>query len=176
MDVLDLRCFNTEAEACVSGFAQIKSRVAAWATASADYSGGRCTVRVSGSEIARLTLFYQSPPTPVPGSTVVISYRVIRDDGQVLNFSADGAAIAAPPGTTFKLQQTAAGYTLTTSADEVEAYDTTGRLVSVSTRSGTVRTMGYDAQGRLTSVLNNFGQRLDIEYDGANRIRSVTRQ
>jgi len=168
--------YDTEATACTSGFAQIKGQVSTWATASASYANGACSLSVGGTIIGTLTLYYESPPTPAPGSTSVIGYDATRDNGQVVSFMGSGSSIVAAPSITMKLQQNASGYTLTDENDNVEAYDTNGRLLSVTSRAGVVETIAYDGAGRLTTVTDSYGHQLVVSYDSTGRISQVVRQ
>ena len=61
-------------------------------------------------------------------------------------------------------------------ADNVETYDTTGKLLSITSRAGVVQTMSYDGSGRLSSVTDNFGHQLIFSYDASGKLSSVTRQ
>ena len=168
--------YSDEATACTSGFAQIKSRVSTWSSATATYSNGACVIRVGTQTMATLPILYTSPPTAAPGSTVLIGYDVTRDDGQLVSFTVNGASIAPPPGISLQLQVTGSGYTLTDFNDSVETYDSTGKLLSVATRAGVVQTMSYDSTGRLSGVTDSFGHRLSLSYDSQGRLLSVTRQ
>jgi hypothetical protein len=136
--------YSDEATACTSGFAEIKSRVSTWASATPTYSNGTCVIRVATQSIATLPILYTSPPTPAPGTTSLVGIDALRDDGQLISFTVNGSTIAAPPSIGMTLQQTANGYTLTDQNDRVEQYDSNGRLLSITTRAGVVQTMGYD--------------------------------
>jgi YD repeat-containing protein len=168
--------YNDEASACTSGFAEIKSRVSTWANASAAFTGNACRLSIGTTSIGTLPLYYTSLPTPAPGTTSTISYEVIRDDGQVVSFSVEGTSAVSPPGSTLTLQATGSGYTLTDANDVVEAYDTNGKLLSATSRSGTVQTMGYDGSGKLSTVSDSFGHSLALSYDSQGRPSAVTRQ
>jgi YD repeat-containing protein len=168
--------YADEALACTNGFAQIKSRVDTWANAIASYSNGVCTLTVGGTRIGRLPIYYTSPPTPAPGSTVLIGYDATRDDGQLISLMADGGVISAPPSSVLKLQSIAGGYVLTGANDATEAYDTGGRLLSITKRAGVIQTMSYDTAGRLSTVTDSFGHQLVLTYDSESRLSTVTRQ
>lgn len=166
--------YNDEATACVNGFAQIKSRVSNWASATSTYSNGACRLSVGTTSIGMLPIFYTSTPTPAPGSTVVISYDVTRDDGQVVRFSENSGSIVPPPSIAMRLQQTASGYTLTDTNDNVEMYDTSGKLLSVTSRAGVVQTISYDSSGRLSAVTDSFGHNFSLNYDAQGRVISAS--
>jgi YD repeat-containing protein len=168
--------YNDEAAACTSGFAEIKSRVSTWANATATYSNGMCVISVGTTVIARLPILYTSPPTPAPNTTTLIAYDATRDDGQSISFAVNSGSIAAPPSVGLTLQQINNGYTLTDANDTVETYDTTGKLLTVTSRTGVVQAISYDASGRLSSVSDTFGHQLSLSYDTQNRLITVTRQ
>jgi YD repeat-containing protein len=124
-----------------------------------------------------LPIFYNSPPTPAPGTSVINGYDAIRDDGQLIRFIVDGSgAIINPPGSNLTLQKTASGFTVTDGSDNVEQYDTNGKLLSVTSRTGVVQTMSYDGSGRLSGIGDSFGHQLILNYDGQDHLSSVTRQ
>lgn len=168
--------YSTESAACTSGFAQIKSRVSAWSNANAAYSGGLCTLIDGGTVIATLPIFYTSQPTPAPGSTVVIGFDVVRDDGRQIRFPVIGSTIIVPPSIKLKLQQISGGFTVTDADDNVETYDATGKLLSVVARSSVVQTLSYNTAGRLSAVADTFGRSLTLFYDTQGRLSSVVRQ
>jgi YD repeat-containing protein len=168
--------FNDEATACTSGFAQIKSRVSAWAGATASYTNGVCALNVGSIRIGTLPLLYSSPPTPNPSTLQLVGFDASRDDGQVVSFVLQSGMIAAPLGISLRLQQTANGFTLTDDSDNVETYDSTGKLLSVTTRSGVVQTLSYDSAQRLSTVTDSFGHNLTLSYDSQSRLSSVVRQ
>jgi YD repeat-containing protein len=73
-----------------------------------------------------------------------------------------------------KLQQTSSGYRLTDANDNIEVYDGTGRLLSVTSRAGVVQTLSYDGSGRLSAVTDTFGHSLSLSYDSQGRLSSVS--
>ena len=166
--------YNDEALACTAGFAEIKSRNSTWANATPTYSNGACTLTVGGTSIGAIPILYQSRPTPVPSTQSLTGYEVTRDTGQVITFAVNGTSITAPPGITPRLAQIAGGYTLTDSNDNVETYDATGSLLSITTRAGVVQTLSYTTAGRLAGVSDSFGHAITLGYDGQNRLASVT--
>ena len=168
--------YNDEALACTSGFAEVKGRVSTWTNASASYSNGACVLSIGATQIGTLPILYTSPPTPNPASLVLIGFEARRDYGQLVTFTVNGSAISAPPGISMRLQQTSTGYTLIDTNDNVELYDSNGRLLSVTTRAGVVQTMNYDSAGHLTAISDNFGHSITPNYDAQGRLLSVTRE
>jgi YD repeat-containing protein len=104
---------------------------------------------------------------------VLLGYDVIRDDGQLVRFVLSGGTAVAPPSISFQLQQTANGLTLTDDSDDVEAYDTNGKLQSITKRTGIAQTMSYDGLGRLETVTDTVGRSLTLAYDAQGRLLSV---
>ena len=92
---------------------------------------------------------------------------------QTLSFQRRGDGTFAPQAdTTASLDRTVDGYVLTERLGPTYAFDSSGRLVSVSDRSGNVTALTY-ADGRLASVSNSFGAVLDVAWDG-DRIAAVS--
>jgi RHS repeat-associated protein len=140
----------------------------------------------SASNGANWTHFYQRSlfiTTPVTASGIDFTTAVIhRHTGRVLTFylyqnawrsdsDVNERLVALPNGT----------YQLTNSADEVELYNASGRLTSITNRAGISHTVAYDACNRVTTVTHSFGQQLAFNYVDPcgtgiprNRIESVT--
>lgn len=57
---------------------------------------------------------------------------------------------------------------------ELETYSASGKLLSITSRSGVVRMLSYDGSSRLVSVSDPFGRSLGFAYDSSNRINRVT--
>jgi YD repeat-containing protein len=166
--------YTTESDACLSGFPQIQSQITNWSSATASYAGDhRCTISRGGSTIGILPIVYAQWPLP-PATPVLEGFDVTRDDGQVIGFDGTGTSITAPASISLRLQQTSSGFVLTDDEDNVEQYDTNGKLLSVTSRSGVTETVGYDASSRDNSVTDAFGHRLSLSYDGTGRLTTVT--
>ena len=58
--------------------------------------------------------------------------------------------------------------------DEVETYDSSGRLISITDRAGKELSLQYDANDRLASVTDDFGKSLTLAYDASNRLATLT--
>lgn len=106
-------------------------------------------------------------------STSNNSVDVMRDDGKVLTFIYNGSIWKADSDVNSKLVKLPTGWQYTTGLDEIEIYNTSGKLTSVTNRAGLTQTLSYDAQGRLISVANPFGRSLTFAYIG-NFISTVT--
>src|ERR1700733_231200 len=166
--------FATPAEACTSGFLQIQSQVIGWqgANITATYTSNTCVISSATGVISTLPIY--SPYLEI--SSTVIEYDVIRDDGQTLRYTTQNGngTIINPPGISLQLAQTANGFTLTDDQDNVEAYNTSGVLQSITSRAGVVQTISYDANGFFSGVTDSFGRSLSVTRNAAEQITSVT--
>ena len=140
------------------------------------YANGVCALSVGGTQIGTLTIHYTIWPMPNPSALTLVGFDALRADGQLVSFNLQSGAVVPPPGIALQMQQTASGYTLTDPSDTVEAYDSTGKLLTVTSRAGVVQTMNYDTSARLSTVTDNFGHRLTLSYDTQGRLSSVTKQ
>ncbi len=159
--------------ACTNGFPQIQSRVLTWTDVTASYVSGNCVLSKNGVSIGTIPIYATGnnlAPSPQP-----VAYDVIRDDSQLIRFIVNSGSIVAPPGISLKLQQTSTGFTVTDNSDNIEQYDSNGRLLNVTSRSGVVQTMNYDGSGRLSGVVDSFGHQLTLSYDAQGHLNGVTR-
>ncbi len=69
---------------------------------------------------------------------------------------------------------TNSGYTLTDDQDNVETYNSSGVLQSITSRSGSVQTLSYDTNGLLSGVTDSFGNLLEISRNSAKQIAGVS--
>jgi RHS repeat-associated protein len=162
--------YITQAEACTSGWDQIRANVAGFETASASFSNGVCTVSAAS---ATMSLPILSTSTPGGSVTEVQAYR---DDGHIINFTSTGSTFTPEPGIGYQLVNIAGGgYQLIDEQDNVETYDSSGKLLTVSDRAGNTQTLTYRSSvGLLSSVSDSFGHALTFAYDSENRLASVT--
>lgn len=161
--------------ACVGGFAEIKAKIRQWNNAISSYSNGNCVLTKNGAYVGSVTVNVSAgsfAPAPTP-----VAYDVIRDDGQLIRFIIDGnGTIISPSGIGIKLQKTTSGFTVTDGNDNVEQYDTNGKLLTVTSRSGVVQTMNYDGSGRLSGVSDSFGHQLNFSYDAQGHLSTGTQR
>lgn len=80
---------------------------------------------------------------------------------------ADGDIIGRP-------EQIPGGWRYTNQNDEVETYDTAGKLTSITSSSGLKLMLAYDTSGRLASVTDSFGGSLTFGYDANGRVETMT--
>jgi len=157
--------------ACTQGFNDIKSQVSAWANATAAYTNNTCVLSTSNGTIGTLIVYSTYFGAP---ATTTVEYDVTRDDGQILRYTTQNGVVNNPPGVSARLAVTGSGFTLTDDQDNVETYNSSGVLQSITERSGVIQTMSYDAAGRLSTVADNFGHTLTIAHNTAIEIASVT--
>jgi RHS repeat-associated protein len=100
----------------------------------------------------RIFVFKQSGAVYVP-ETNVISDRLIR-------------LTDASNNTT--------GWRYTRTNDDVELYGSTGRLLSITSRTGIAQTLAYDTNDRLSTVTDSFGRQITFSYDAHNRVATFT--
>ena len=83
---------------------------------------------------------------------------------ELTNRTSSGAILRDIPNT---------GWDLTLSNGDVEHYDTSGRLASITTRAGRVTTLSYIGD-LLTTVTGPFGHTLTLAYNADDLLESVT--
>jgi RHS repeat-associated protein len=66
------------------------------------------------------------------------------------------------------------GWRFTDAQDTVELYDVSGKLTSLTTRSGLTQTLTYDTNGRLATVTDHHGRQLTLGYDTSGRLATLT--
>ncbi|HEV7608942.1 MAG TPA: RHS repeat-associated core domain-containing protein [Steroidobacteraceae bacterium] len=104
-----------------------------------------------------------------------LSAVVRRPFGAIQYFDGGGADIINRDGAADRLQSISGiGWNLTLANKDVESFDLSGRLTSITTRAGVVQTLVYDTGGRLATVTDTFGSQLAFGYDTSNRLASVT--
>lgn len=135
--------------------------------------------------------------SPLPASIATIN----RPDGKIFSFTFNTTSgqWIADADITAKLVQlpNSAGWSYTTSDDEVELYDVNGKLQSITDRAGHTQTLAYtdgttgpnggyvlDASGNptitilpvglLLHVTDTYGNALDFGYDAYSRIVKMT--
>jgi YD repeat-containing protein len=139
--------------------------------ATASYSSGTCTLSVNGTTVASSPILLRNDPGT--GNGALVAVEAYRDDGHILNFTVSGSTFTAEPGVDDRLVATSSGgYQLTDDEDDVETYDGTGKLLSVSDRAGDTQTLSYSS-GVLSSVTDSFGHALTFTYNGNQQLTKV---
>jgi RHS repeat-associated protein len=162
--------YSDAATACTSGFAEIQSQVSAWASASASFTNNVCVISGSAGMIATLPIFSAWATEPLSSP---VEYDVIREDGETLRYTTQGGVIQPQPGVSVQFALSGSGYTVVDNQDNIETYNSSGVLQSITSRAGVVQTMSYDSSGLLSSVTDSFGHSLSIGRSGS-QVGSVT--
>jgi RHS repeat-associated protein len=163
--------YTTPAAACISGFSTIQSSVPGWSGATASYSNGVCAVTVGGVVVAYLPIYTAGLPPPPPPQP--IEYDVVRDDGQVLRYPIQGGSVVNPPGVSIRFAVNGSGFTVTDDDDNVESYNASGVLQSITSRSGVVQTLSYSG-GLFSGVTDSFGNSISVTRNAQNNIGSIS--
>jgi RHS repeat-associated protein len=166
--------YSTQADACASGWGDIRSNVVGLESATASFSNGVCTVSNGGSV---MTLeVWSNTYSLASGGSPYLAVHAYRDDGHVINFNPDGSAFDAESGVGYSLVSASDGeFQLTDDQDNVETYNSLGKLLSITDRAGNTETLSYSSStGVLTSVTDDFGHSLTFAYDSEGQLTSVT--
>ena len=176
--------YATVAEACTSGWAEIKDT--AWSgdlsTATASYPGGNvCTISSGGNPVAYFSIrSSEGWPVYSPPSNIK---TISRPDGSSYRFELDGSHWINRLDGSVKLETSGTNWIFTDRDDTRETYNASGQLIAITQRNGQTETLTYElstAQGgdgdnsTLDQVTGPFGHRLTFSYDGSGRLASVT--
>jgi RHS repeat-associated protein len=105
---------------------------------------------------------------------LLTSATVSRPDGKTVYFVLGSNGVGTPDSDiNARLIKTMTGWQYTSDEDEIENYDTSGLLLSITNRAGLTHTLGYDTAGHLQSVTDPFGRALTFTYDASNRVSTV---
>ena len=105
---------------------------------------------------------------------------VQQADGTLVPFNTSGAESQNNDGASRTLAKhvdgggAITGWTMTTPASDVEEYDSTGKLTSITTRSGFVTTLSYDGSGLLQTITDTFGRAITLTYDANGWLLTMT--
>ncbi|MBU1192528.1 MAG: RHS domain-containing protein [Gammaproteobacteria bacterium] len=113
---------------------------------------------------------YLTPNHVVSPTTIIAT----RQHGRSYAFTKVGDAWSSDGDVTDRLEATANGWLYINSNGEVELYDATGALQSITDLHGNTQTLIYDTQGRLDRVDTNTGEYLIFGYNTNNRISTLT--
>jgi RHS repeat-associated protein len=163
--------YPTAEEACTSGFATIQASVSAWTTATATFNNGVCVLANGTTQIGTLPIQSNPPASPPP---TPLEYDLIRDDGQIIRFTMQNGVPTSQPGVLLRLSVTGSGFTVTDDEDNVELYNGSGVLQSISSRANVLQTCSYDGNGNLNGVTDSFGNSLTIARNTQGSIADVT--
>jgi YD repeat-containing protein len=161
--------YPSAAQACTSGFAAVQAAVPAWSGASTTYTAnGICVISNSSGTIGTLPIY--SGYSTVPGS--MLEYDIIRPSGDIYRFTQQNGVIVPPPGISVRFAVTGSGFMVTDDDDNVETYNMSGVLQSITSRDGVVQTLTYSS-GFLNGVTDSFGNTLTLNRNTNNEITSV---
>jgi YD repeat-containing protein len=104
-----------------------------------------------------------------------------RPDGKTLYFKQVNGQFVADADVADRLVQLVdgsgniTGWKYTNAAnDEVETYNASGTLTSLTSRSGLTQTLAYNSGGQLATVADAFGRTLSLAYDTSGRLATLT--
>lgn len=104
-----------------------------------------------------------------------------RQDGKTLRFDnvsgqlVPSADVASHLVALTDVNGQVTGFRYTSSSkDEIEIYNSAGKLQTIATRAGLVLTLAYNTQGALQTVTDSFGRQLSFAYDTSGRVSTMT--
>ncbi|HKQ14712.1 MAG TPA: DUF6531 domain-containing protein [Steroidobacteraceae bacterium] len=114
-------------------------------------------------------------------STVFPTAYLYRSDGAILFFKLSGGQFVPDEDIADRLVRLTdgsgnpSGWRYTAAAnDDVETYDVSGKLTSITSRAGIVQSLAYDSQGRLQTVTDSFGRTLTFSYNANGQLATLT--
>ncbi len=102
---------------------------------------------------------------------------VYRPDGKELVFDCPATTGSCTGDTDLKieLEKTSTGYSLLTSSNNTEDYDTNGKLQSITSLAGQTQTLSYNStSGLLETVTDHFNRTLTFTFGTSSRIETIT--
>jgi len=117
---------------------------------------------------------YDRQLTPITGYPQ-LSAVVLREDGTSEWFDASGNEILNRSGAADRLvANSGGGWTLTLADSDVETYDSGGRLLNITTRTGVVTSITYGTNGKASRISDSFGHTLTLAYNSNNQLTALT--
>ena len=176
--------YSSDSDACTLGWDEIKSSV--WsgdlASATASISGGNvCTISSGGSTAAYFPIRTAHGWTNYQAPTSIRT--ITRADGRNFKFEQSGLDWVNVLDASVQLEESGSDWIFIDANDTKETFDSSGRLISISTRNGQTETLEYDltaAQGgddnpaTLDRVTGPFGHTLTFVYDVNGHLDSIT--
>jgi RHS repeat-associated protein len=98
---------------------------------------------------------------------------VVRQDGRQDVFQKTESGYKAPSGVTDTLAKVEGTFKLTTLQNTVYAFDSSGRIASITDDHGLKTTYAYNAEGRLATITDPSAQTLTFSYNEGNHITLV---
>lgn len=120
-----------------------------------------------------------------PGSSSTSSAAIAtRPDGTIKQFDDFGQEVLNQEGTHERIERFTGGWRYFTAEDEIETYNASGRLLSITDRAGQTQSLTYSDSatplsiapypGLLLRVTNQFGRKLSFTYDSEGRLTTMT--
>ena len=111
-----------------------------------------------------------------PGDGTHLRLIAVRPDGTLWYFDTTGQELMNHSGTGAAAVSgdSQAGWTLTLANGDIESYDASGALISITTRAGFRTSINHDSVGNINTVVDAFGRTLTFGYDSHGRIGTVT--
>lgn len=108
-------------------------------------------------------------------ATGVDRLRVDYGDGRQVRFSPkEDGVYRSDDGDSSAIQREQDGsFTLKTLDEESYRFNSSGRLLSISDRSGNALNLGYDSSGRLIRLTDAVGRQVSPDRDGAGRVITI---
>lgn len=169
--------YYTAAEACTSGWNEIKNTV--WSgdlkTATSSFVGGNsCRIEQAGKVVA---YFRVRSPVGIRNFSPPSNIKTIsRPDGSVLTFELESGAWVNRLDPNVTLEQQGTGWVFTDANQTRETFDASGKLTSIESRQGLVTTIEYGAsgaeKGKLVRVVGPFGHSIRLSYSNSNGLVS----
>ena len=82
--------------------------------------------------------------------------------------------LTTPPGVSIRVSATGSGFTVTDDDDNVENYNSSGALQSITSRAGVVQTIAYDSNGLLLSATDSFGNSITVSRNAVDNIAQIS--
>jgi len=98
---------------------------------------------------------------------------VVRQDGRQDVYEKAKSGYKAPSGVTDKLEKVEGAFELTTLQNTVYAFDSSGRIGSVTDDHGLKTIYAYNTEGRLATITDPSAQTLTFSYNSSNHITLV---
>lgn len=107
----------------------------------------------------------------INGNSVVVTEATGRSEPATCS---GVGACTLDPDSRISLEQTSTGYQVTTASNNVEVYDSMGKLLTVTEPSGQVMTMTHNGNGLVSTVTDHFGGVITFTYNASGMVSTMT--
>ena len=107
----------------------------------------------------------------IDGNNLIVSQATGRSEPAVCS---GVGSCTLDPDSKISAEQTSTGYQITTASNNVEVYDSVGKLLSVTEPSGQVMTMTHNGNGLVDTVTDHFGGVISFTYNVDNMVDTMT--